>query len=227
MTIQTLQSLIDKRDNFEIIGDQIAQILTDETANQRALAAASGDASGDWALRIYREVAAPWEFFKDPTEPPVVSVRFARFDGEPRETTATQQVGIVSYFLDFGAAGQAAETLTGHIPGDLDAARRIQRAIRLVRNILLAGPNQVLQARGVVGWRRVTMIEAFQPPQLQTTVPALDHLAAARVTLEVKILETTPEYEAGDLESIAIDLKNGRDGAILAQAEYDYQEAQP
>lgn len=229
--MQLLQTLILGPDNWEALGNLIAQILANEIANQRALAAAyvpaSGDplpppASGDYAIRVFREVADPWEFFKDPTEPPVVSIRFARADMVANETKVTEQVNTCQWLLDFGAAGQAQETPTGHTPGDLDAAIRIQRAIRIVRNILDAGPNQYLQARGIVGWRRVTSFEMFQPPRKETTQPTLDHLAGARVTLEAKVRETSPEYQGEDLEIVAVDLKKGLDGSILAQVEKDY-----
>jgi hypothetical protein len=221
---QLLQSLTTGRDQFETIGDLIAQILANEIANQRALAVAAGEPSGDWAVAVYREAASPWEFFtEDPTLPPVVSIRFARFDMLPAETTITQQIGTAQYFLDFAAAGLAEGSADGQTPGDFSAAVRVQQAVRLIRRILCASINQYLQARGSVGWRRVTSFEMFQPPQLTTTKPPWDFVAAARLILEVKIRETSPEYEAPDLEQIFVALKKGQDGAILAQMDYTYE----
>jgi hypothetical protein len=213
-------------DNWEALGAQIAQLLADEVANQRALAAAyvppSGDPavfSGDYAIRVFHEVSDPWEMFKDPTEPPVVSVRCAGGDLIPVETKVTEQVYTWRYYLDIGAAGQAADTATGHLPGDQDAAIRIQRAIRLIRQILSSGPNQYLQKRGIVGWRRLSGVEIFQPDRKDITQPTLDHIAAARILLEAKVRDVSPEYQGEPLEDVAVDLKKGQDGSIIAQVQ--------
>ena len=60
-----ITSLIDKRDNMEIIRDEISAILALEIANQKALALVAGKDEDDFYFRVYTEKTNPWELVED------------------------------------------------------------------------------------------------------------------------------------------------------------------
>ena len=67
--------LIDKLDNFEIVGTQIAAILTAETMAQQVLAIDAGKDPDLWKFDVYLEKMNPFEVFQEDKEPvPVVNV---------------------------------------------------------------------------------------------------------------------------------------------------------
>ena len=57
-----IPDLIDKEDTFEIVRNQIALILANESASQVALATTAGKPDPNlWALKVYTERSNPWE----------------------------------------------------------------------------------------------------------------------------------------------------------------------
>lgn len=223
----TVDTLIDKEDNFEVVRTQIAAILALNTAKQQALATAAGKDPDLWAFDVYEERSTPWEaIFNESTgsvdsETPLVNVWYdsGNFPGGNGDTTERQMHDAV-YNIDIYAAAVSVNDRTGpgYTPGDLQASLNVQRALRLVRNILMAAENTYLQLRGTVWSRWIQSINAFQP-QLSDR-PAV-HIIAARIAFNVKFNEFSPQATSETLETLFATIKRESDGKVIAEAEYD------
>jgi hypothetical protein len=218
-----IQTLIDKQDSFEIVRDQIAGILAAEVTNQMALATAAAKDSDDWKLRIFLERSNPWEeFLNTPVvdKSPIVNVWFdnSNFDKSASNITERQMCSAV-YNIDCIGYGVSSEDGAGHTPGDKTAAFEAQRAVRLVRNILMASTNNYLQLRGLV-WRRwPESVTVFQTPIDSRTV---QNIMGARIALSVQFNEFSPQYTGQELELASIDIKRESDGLVLLETDYEY-----
>lgn len=218
-----LQSLIDKQDNVEIIRDQIGAILVAETANQMALATDAAKDPADWDLRIFTERSNPWEQFlaSQPDPTPIVNVWINDTNYDPKASNVLErQKTIGTYNIDVYGYGRSANNPAGgHTPGDREAAFEMQRAVRLVRNILMSGENTYLQMRGVVWGRWPQSITSFQPALDNNNV---SQVVAARIAFEVTFNEFAPQYEAQPLEFLAIDVLRQETGELYFEADYDF-----
>lgn len=218
-----IANLIDKQDTFEIIRDQIAAILATESASQQALATAAAKDPALWALKVYTERSNPWEQYlnENPDETPIVNVWYedSNFDAgasnivERQKTTATFNIDCYGYGVssDDGASG--------HIPGDREAAFVVQRAIRLVRNILMSAEYTYLGLRGTVWQRWARGVQVFQP-QLENNTS--NQIVAARVSFQVVFNEFSPQYDLETLELISATVLRAEDGEIVIEADYQY-----
>ena len=222
----TIPTLIDKQDTFEIVRDQIAQILADEVASQMAIATNEAKDPDDWKLRIFTERSNPWEQFQNPDEAnfddsPIVNVWFDsdNFDMSASNILERQKTEAVYNMNCYGYGRSKDDGGTGHIPGDKEAAFEVQRALRLVRNILMAAEYTYLGLRGVVWQRWPQSITVFQPQQDARNV---SQLVGARVAFRVVFNEFSPQVESVELEAVRVDVKRTEDGEIVAQAGYDY-----
>jgi len=213
----TLDTLIDKSDNFEIVRDQVAAILSDEVANQMALATAAGKDSALWAFSVYLERFRPWEAAKDV---PLVNVSYdnSTFPGNKGDTVE-RQTSETTINIDCYGQANSKQLGAGYSSGDELAARELQRVIRLVRNILMAGENTYLQLRGVVVRRAIQGITQFQPAQSDRHV---ENLIAARVVLRVEFNEFSPQVTPETLEMVQIETTRAEDGRVIAVSEFDY-----
>lgn len=218
----TLQSLIDKQDNFEIVRDQIAAILTTEVSNQMTLAAAALKDPTLWKLRVYTERFNAWSQFQatdvDDTSP-IVNVWYdSSAFPTGRGSTVERQQAQGRFNIDiFGYGESHADGAGGHKAGDKESSLEMARALRLVRNVLMAGENTYLQLRGLVGFRWPDSITAYQPEGANAT-----KITAARFILRVDFNEFSPQYEGETLETITADVHRTEDGQIVIEAEYDY-----
>jgi len=221
-----LQTLIDKKDNFEIIRDQIAAILAAECANQKALALLADPVQDpdDYDFTVYIERTNPWEqfFIESPDLTPVVNIWYdnSNFDGNASNISERQKTDAV-FNIDCYAGGISSADGNGHQPGDEKAALEVQRALRLVRNILMAAPNTYLQLRGLVWKRWPQSINMFQP---QNDTRPVCHVVAGRLALRVTFNEFSPQYVPETLEVVAVAMQfdTNDDGAVTINAEYDY-----
>jgi len=215
--------LIDKQDNFEIIRDQIAGILALETIAQQALATAAAKDPDDWKLRIFAERSNPWEELLNEQDDrsPIVNVWYdsSAFD-QGASNISERQKADGTFNIDCYGYGMASDDGgTGHNPGDKAAALEVHRALRLVRNILMASENTYLQLRGLV-WRRWPQaITSFQP---QIDGRTIQQIVGARIAFNVSFSEFSPQYQHETLDYVAIDVKRAEDGEILVEADYDY-----
>lgn len=217
----TIETLIDKFDNSEIIRDQIAAILVTEVAAQKALASAAGKDPALWDLRVYTERSNPWErFLNDPTATtPVVNVWFdnSGFD-QAGSTVVERQKTTATYNIDCYGFGVSKSAPGGHAPGDREAAFEAQRALRLVRNILMAAQYTYLGLRGVVWQRWPQAITSFQP---QIDAQQVQQVVAGRLAFRVTFNELSPQVVPQILELVSVDVIRAEDGEIVLEADYN------
>lgn len=221
--MNVLQQLIDKKDNFEIVRDQIAAILKLEIDNQKQLAAAAGKNPADWDLRIFMERSNPFEEFQTDnyTGPAIVNVWYesSNFDDAGSDTVERQKAN-VTYNIDVYSHGTAQETSDGHLPGDLQSSLRLAAATRLVRNILMAGPNTYLRFKRPFIWRRrVETINIYQPNADDTTI---QNIIGARIVFRVTFNEHSPQYEGEPLSELSVKVIRSETGEVLLETEYHY-----
>lgn len=221
-----LETLIDKQDNVEVIRDQIAAILVAEVANQMALATAASKDPADWKLRIFTERSNPWEQFLDPSaagfdDSPLVNVWVdnMNYDRKASNVMERQKTEAVYNIDCYGYGRSKTDGGTGHIPGDREAAFEVQRALRLVRNILMAAENTYLQLRGLVWTRWPQSITIFQP---QLDSHAVQQVVGARLAFRVEFNEFSPQVVPETLELLSVDVIRAEDGEIVLETDYSY-----
>lgn len=227
MTAQ-ITTLIEGKDNFELIRDQIAAILAVESANQQTLATADGQDPSLWKLRIFSERVAPFsEFINAPDgapedDSPIVNVWFdnSNTDGtasnavKRQKTTGAFQVDCYGYGLARSVDGE-----TGHTPGDEAAALNAQRAVRLCRRILMAGHYTYLGMRGIVWRRSIQSIESLRVPiDDRNAIRVMD----MRLSLSVDFNEFSPQVQGENLEILSLDVKRTSTGEIIAETDFDF-----
>jgi hypothetical protein len=224
MAVEVLDILIDKQDNVELVELKIAEILVTETANQVALATTAGKTNPQlWNLKVFTERSNPWEELLNDqaVKIPIVNIWIdnSNFNGNKGDVVKRQYSETI-YNIDIFAFGIASNNVAGgHNPGDQDAALEAQRAIRLVRNILMANINTYLQLQGLVGSRWPQSINLFQP---QIDNRAMPNVMGARVALRVGFNELAPQQTPETLEIVSVDVKRQEDGQIVLEADYDY-----
>lgn len=218
-----IDSLIDKQDNFEVIRDKVAAILVAEVAEQQKLAAAASKNPLPWKLRVFTERFNPWEQYLDKPndKSPLVNVWYDNSNfPEASGNISERQKSETIFNIDcYGYATSSDNSAGGHNPGDREAAFALQRAIRLVRNILMAAEYTYLDLRGLVWQRWIQSITSFQPQQ--GTNPVQD-VIAARIALRVGFNEFSPQITPEILELVSVDVFRTEDGQIVLEADYDY-----
>ena len=217
-----ITELIDKLDNLELIRDQLGAILKVESSAQQALALAANRDAKPWDLRVYVERTAPWEQWLDmPAEDdvaPIVAVSFENDTSDQAGSSAVQlQRTVATFNIDCYGYGVATETADGHEPGDLRATAATHRAVRMVRNILMAGHYTYLAMRGVVGKRYFQGKTMFVP---EFDSNAAQQIVACRMNLQVEFNEYTPQVIAEPLELLTVEVKRDPSGEVLLTAEY-------
>ena len=220
----TITTLIDKQDNFEVIRDQIVAILVTEIAEQQVLAAAAAKDPDDWKLRVFAERSNPWEqYLNDPASDPspIVNVWYdnSNFDQSGSNISERQKTDGIFNIDCYGYGVSEDDGGTGHKPGDREAAYEVQKALRLVRNILMAAEYTYLGLRGLVWQRWPQSITVFQP---QIDGRQVQQIVGARVAFRVVFNEFSPQVVAETLEYLSVDVKRAEDGEIVLEADYDY-----
>lgn len=212
-----VQFLIDKRDNSEVIRDQIAAILVLNVAAQMAFATGEGKDPEAWRLRVYQERSNPWENTSGETSP-IVNVWFESSAVNLKASDTVERQTYSGVFnVDVYGFGMSKGDGAGHVPGDEMAALEAQRGVRLARNILMASLYTYLELRGVVSGRMVDAITIFQPKQEANA----EHVVGARLSLRVDFLEFSPQYVGQPLEVLSARVYAAEDGQLLVAAEYD------
>jgi hypothetical protein len=223
----TIQTLIEKRDAFELVRDQIATILLVETASQQALALAADPPKDPklWGLRVFTERSNPWDEFDDnetESQPLIVNVSVDNVPFDKKSSNAgSRQLGNGVFHIDVYGYGISKGTVAGHDSGDYLAALERDRGVRLVRNILMASSYVYLglprgSAQYVMG-RWIQSIQFFQP---QLDERPVENVQAARIALQVDFNETSPQYQAPTIELITATIKCEPNGQVLLEAHY-------
>lgn len=220
----TIATLIDKQDSFEVIRDQIAAILTTEVASQIALATTAGKPNpDDWKLRIFTERSNPWEQLlnEQNDRSPIVNIWYDNSNFAPGKSNILErQASETVYNIDcYGYGLSKDDGGTGHIPGDKEASFEVQKALRLIRNILMAAEYTYLGLQGLVWQRWPQSITVFQP---QLDGRQMQQIVGARLALRVVFNEFSPQVEAETLELLSVDVIRAEDGEIVLEADYDY-----
>jgi len=218
-----IDKLIDKRDTFEIVRDKIAKILANEIANQKALAITDGKDQTKWDLSVYVERSNPFEKWLNQSadKTPIVNVWFENYnlDSNASNTVEYQTINGTFNIDIYGFAVSSNNIAGGHFAGDEESAKEAQRAYRLIRNILMSSFYTYLDLRPLVSQRWIQSVTAFQPEQQGNQI---EQVQAMRMSLSVKFLEFSPQYEGQELEYISNDIKRNEDGMIIAEADYQY-----
>lgn len=218
-----ITQLIDKRDNVEVIRDQLGAILLFESLAQQALAVAAGKDPTLWQLRVFSERDNPWNEWIDVPENesvdavPLVNIALDTESFDKSKSNAFErQHNTATFNVDCYGYGVSEATDDGHLSGDEKAAMEAQRARRLVRNILMAahytyldlgrGANQFVRAR----WLRSTTM--FKPP---LDSQAIQNITACRMVWEVEFNEFAPQIEPIDIASIAIAVHRKETGELF------------
>lgn len=218
-----IAELIDKQDSFEIIRDQIAAILATESASQQAKATAAGKDPDDYKLRVYLERSNPWEVFlnEQKDRSPLINVWYDNSNFDDRASNTIERQKSESFFnidcFGFGVSQDVAGG--GHQAGDKEAALEVQRAVRLVRNILMAGTYTYLGLRGLVWSRWPQSVTVFQP---QIESRNVLQIVGARLSFRVVFNEFSPQVPAVTLELISAKVSRAEDGQVVINADYDF-----
>lgn len=214
-----LQQLINWTDNYETVRDKIATLLKEELANQVAIAEDTEGANPDlYRLHVYTERSNAWDVYINPEHDhrPIVSVSYAGGDFDMRKgDVVNQQTHDAMYTIDCYGYGETNDT----VPGDEISAKEAQRAMRLVRNILMSAENTHLKLRGTVGRRWPVNIQSYMPPFSDDNAVSV---RALRLQLAVSFPEFSPQYEGERLELVTNTFKRAEDGEILLEANYEY-----
>jgi hypothetical protein len=212
-----ISELIDKRDNVEIVRDQIAAILKVELANQAVL-------SGKAQPRVFVERSNPWGEFIDgaPAVQPIINVWWdtANYDGSASNVVDRQKAE-ATFNIDCYGYGVSVEGDAGHSPGDQTAAFEAQRAVRLVRNILMSGHYTYLGMRGLIWKRWPQTISMFQP---QIDNRQAQRIVGARLSLQTWFNEFSPQVTGETLETLSIEVLRAATGELLLRADYPDEE---
>jgi hypothetical protein len=229
-----ITTLISGPDAFEIIRDQIAAILVVESQAQQGLAIQANQNPALWKLRVFAERTDPWSFFEEQPKvgdeqtghvqdrtdrSPAVNVWFDQDQVDRRASDPIQEQHHDAVFtVDCIGCGVAREATTGHVTGDESARREAQRAMRLVRQILMAGHYTTLGLTGLVGERMTLRRQML-------SVPGGDNVTSvsvARYELGVRFIELSPQYEGQPLELISAEVLRAPNGQVLLRASFPY-----
>lgn len=224
-----IDELIDKQDTAEQIRDLIGTILATEIVNQQSLATTAGKDPRLWKLRVFVERANPWEHYIDAPDNdsddaiPTVNITLnSQNTDEGRSNTVERQRVKSTLYIDCIGYGKPEATGSGHLAGDEKAAFEAQRAVRLVRNILMAGHYTYLgSARGqdqLVLSRMVSSVTYFQPEVDRQAIP---NVLAARINFDVEHNETSPQVEGTPLSTVDVDVKRLDTGEVIAEVQLD------
>ena len=218
-----ITTLINTRDNFEIIRDQIGMILVNESAEQQRLARTRSLPASGWALSVFTERFNLWEQVLNQTEDrtPIVNIWLENINFDKSKSNISQrQQATATYNIDcYGFGLNRDDQDGGFISGDEDSARDVQRAVRLVRNILMAATYTYLDMRGVVWERWPQSITQFQP---QLDDRSAQNVTGARIAFAVMFNEFSPQVQPVDLCELTLDVFRADNGQLLTRAEYDY-----
>lgn len=219
-----ITELIDKRDNMEIVADEIAAILKTESTSQVALATTAGKPDPSlWELRVFQDRSNPWEEFPQDTAgvTPIINVWFesSTFPGSSGDTVTSQKSEGTFNIDVYGYGVSEDNPAGGHIPGDAAAVEATKRGVRLVRNILMASNYTYLNLRGTVWSRWVGSIEFFQPQQDSENAT---HISGARLAFRVEYSEYSPQYVGQELDLVSAQVKRADNNEIIIEADYDF-----
>lgn len=232
-----ITELIDKRDNFELIRDEIAAILVVEIVNQKALAVTAGKDPALWDFKTLIERSNPWELLEDSDgkitgEVPLVNVYFQSASDKPSSSNLINNQQFTGQFIiDCLASKVSTEDGQGVKQfGDELAAIDVQRVIKLCRNILMSNiytyiftsidsaTGLPIANKSIVQKRNISEIQMFQP---DLNDRPMENVVAARLTMSVDYQEFSPQSAQIELETIESQCTRDTDGFIYFTIDND------
>lgn len=227
-----LTSLIDKQDSFEIVRDAIYSILTNEISNQMALATLASKDPALWEVEIYQEHSNAFEKYlrQEADATPLANIWLANMNYDPAASNSQQRVRVEAlYNIDLYAYGVGAENETtgGQYLGDVQAALKLHRAMRLVRNILSSPTYRYLHLKFEDNGKQYNLVEKTRIENYQIFQPQLgenpvQNVIAGRLSFRVVFNEFGILSQPENIEFISVDVKRSSDDFLLAEADYDY-----
>lgn len=155
-------------ESWELIGDQICTILSEELNNQVLLT---------YDETICTNVNYERTIPKDKSELPMVNVLFSSWEGETGRVGNGQEM-TVTFFIDTWFYGEDTES----IRGDLIAARRAKRTAGIIRSILMNPSYRTLDlANGIVGGNNISRANISETARQDS-----ENMIMVRLTFEVK-----------------------------------------
>lgn len=225
-----IENLIDKKDNNELIRDQIAAILAIEKENQKTLAQGAGQNPDLYDFKVTIERARPWfsESNSDGTENGelkngLVNVYFDsdNFDNPGSNIIETQNAK-GNFILDcygFKNSKRNGNSITEY--GDEYSSYEVDRVSRLVRNIIMSATySYLLLGRTafpdninlqIVQKRYIIRREKFFPQQNGENS---ENIIGERLTLRVDYIENSPQENLEVLETLITQCSRGEDGEV-------------
>lgn len=219
-----IDTLIDKQDNYEIVRDQVAQILVNEVVSQKALAVADSQDPALWDFTVFIEKSNPYELIESVKakiggDAEIVNVWLDSVSFDQGDVVDRKQPDTIIQ-IDCVSSKNAEDNASGGITtqADIRASLDAERIGRLVRNILMSANYTYLDLRGVVGKRWISRMQKMQPDRDDQPT---ENTMAFRVTLMVSHLEFSPQITPGDMDIMLIDIKRGELSEVLASLTID------
>jgi len=208
-----ITELILTPDVSEIIRDAVYTILDTEQTNQKALATSAGEANPElWGLEVHRETVDVAEYIDEPPIAPLVIVRLDEMDRDTSANGADLYKFETTILVDVIAAAPAKGTDTA----GLAAALKVNRGMRLVRQILCASEYARLGLRnGIVDSRKIENIKFYRPDAEYTNA-----VSCATLRLTVRLVESGPQTVAKILNSIVTQTNRAEDDFELFSATF-------
>jgi len=208
--------LIDKLDNFQIVQKQLVELLKAETINQRALATDAGKDPGPWTYDVHEFLARPWEVLLDPNGKVTTNnAAVVYFQEAAYQEDRSDWISEIQGPNNFGILILSGRTTKNEEHGDALAANAALATAALIRNIIQASLNHVLQLPDVVTNRMIDSIRVVQPDAEDNVYPSI---YMVWLGLRVNLIETAPDISGAEM---TIDLSiTDPAGNPLADAEY-------
>lgn len=220
-----IETLFEAPATFETVRDSIYNILDTEQQQQQDLATADGKDPNDYALNLFLERVAPI----DPSDLfdvnnnvfiPVVIVKFR--DTNLDNSTSTGD-GTFKYSgtFDIEVIAGAQSTEDGNLSGDYLASYRLDRAIKLIMNILNYSEYKLLgfaPSDQLIAVKKVQTITKNEPDR--DYVGSL-RFQGANITILVDYKELGAQAQYENLEKIEVITNRSDDDFNLFVAEYD------
>lgn len=221
MAPMTLDKILDVRDNFDLVRDQIGSLIVENIVTQKAFAVTTYGDDTSWRLDAYLERSQPWTLLKASADPaPIANITAQTANYREDEGSLKDVANEAVYHVDlFVSKASQDDGGTGQLVGDEQAARQLHFTAMLVRNILMSEQNFKLQLPGIVFRRHVDTLTIIRPGDEELSV--LENVIVGQMTVHVKMIETSPEETPEIIEAVNVKVFRDTDGRLLAEAEYD------
>lgn len=209
--------LINKNDNFEIIRDEITAIIAAEQANQKKLSASSPITDETYFnFKIFSERLDPVNSLAsdgeiDEDNFPFINVWYNNSSLQSNSQTNGIQKYQSDYNIDIYAVSKSKIDESGNVTNsDELSSKRVQRIVKIIRNILANQNYTQLNLPKVVSGRFIQNISML-PPDAERS---LNNMSVARITLQVDHIETTGENQYNNVELIQAKCTQDKNGLI-------------